>query len=229
MIPWSAYWIICEQVSNFSHSFHELNFWLLHTVHRALTVFTATTSQTLHYGISGLRLCSNTRWWREWKSYYAGRKIIPPMAASKYGFHPFHRDRLAVGNHRSYQNQSRRNKPQYYRQAPFPDLHQGAHTDMSLDDSSQVVWMRYGWWSKYSTNDHLNITATREVDRAWDDIVPGHGVVAIDHQWAADQGLPLSMNLPDDHSKGVYILDAYHQIHCLVGEIFHCWTFETNQ
>lgn len=95
------------------------------------------------------------------------------------------------------------------------------NTYMITDDSSQSVWLRYGWWSKYSTDDHLNITAVEEVDQAWDGIVAGHGVVAIDHKWAADQGLPLSMNLPDDHSKGVYILDAYHQIHCLVGDICH--------
>jgi hypothetical protein len=78
------------------------------------------------------------------------------------------------------------------------------------------LWVRYGWWSKYSTNDHLNSTAAREVDEAWDEIKPGHGVVALDQQWAAAQGLPASMSLPSDNSKGVYILDAYHQIHCLV-------------
>ena len=105
----------------------------------------------------------------------------------------------------------------------------GVNTYTSLDDSRQSVWLRYGWWSKYSTDDHLNITAVKEVDHAWDAINPGHGVVAIDHQLAADQGLPLSMSLPDDHSKGVYIIDAYHQIHCLVGNASHCWRFKINQ
>ena len=78
--------------------------------------------------------------------------------------------------------------------------------------------MRYSWWSKYSTNDHLNQTAAYLVDEAWDEINPGHGVVALDHNLAAAQGLPTSMSLPSDSFKGVYILDAYHQIHCLVSQ-----------
>ncbi|RAH72011.1 uncharacterized protein BO66DRAFT_45067 [Aspergillus aculeatinus CBS 121060] len=39
--------------------------------------------------------------------------------------------------------------------------------------------------------------------------------VAVDHIWAAQHRLPASMSLPSNSSKGVYILDAYHQIHCL--------------
>ena len=54
------------------------------------------------------------------------------------------------------------------------------------------------------------------VDRAWDAIIPAHGIVALDHQWAASHNLIPARSLPGDDSKGVYILDSYHQIHCLV-------------
>lgn len=58
------------------------------------------------------------------------------------------------------------------------------------------------------------------VDQLWDNILPAHGIVAVDHQWAAERQMPATMNLPSDPSKGVYIIDAYHQLHCLVSVNF---------
>ena len=72
---------------------------------------------------------------------------------------------------------------------------------------------RYNWWSKYSSP---RLEDTLAVDKAWDDILPAHGIVAVDHAWAAKKGLPETISLPSDPSKGAYIIDAYHQIHCLV-------------
>ena len=51
---------------------------------------------------------------------------------------------------------------------------------------------------------------------AWDAIIPAHGLVAVDYKWAIDKRLPDTISLPSDKSKGVYIIDAYHQLHCLV-------------
>ena len=150
------------------------------------------------------------------------------MAWSKHGFHRFHHGRLDVDDYKFVKIKD--NDIKLIATGKYPSFKTArVNTYTSSDGSSQSVWLRYGWWSKYSTDDHLNLTAVKEVDQAWDGILPGHGVVAIDHKLAADQGLPLSMSLPDDHSKGVYILDAYHQIHCLVGDRCHCWSFETNQ
>lgn len=73
-------------------------------------------------------------------------------------------------------------------------------------------WRQYRWWSKYSS---MNEEEVEAVDRNWDQVVPAHGIVAVDHSWAAEHRLPASMDLPSDHSKGVYIIDAYHQLHCL--------------
>lgn len=57
------------------------------------------------------------------------------------------------------------------------------------------------------------------VDAAWSRIVPAHGIVALDHEWARKIGLSKARNQPGDDTKGVYVLDAYHQIHCLVRKI----------
>ena len=79
--------------------------------------------------------------------------------------------------------------------------------------NSEEKWIPYLWYSDYSDG---HGETTEAIDQAWDNIVAAHGIVALDHQWAAERALPPSHSLPSDHSKGVYILDAYHQIHCLV-------------
>lgn len=57
-----------------------------------------------------------------------------------------------------------------------------------------------------------------EAAQAWSAIEPGHGVVALDPQWAALNGLPATKAHPINSNKAVYIVEAYHAIHCLV-----CW------
>lgn len=56
-------------------------------------------------------------------------------------------------------------------------------------------------------------------DPLWEKILPSHGFVAIDRHWADRNQWPVSMYLPSDHSKGVYLLEAYRQLHYLVGFI----------
>jgi len=56
---------------------------------------------------------------------------------------------------------------------------------------------------------------------AWESIMPGYGVVAVDREWAMSKKLPDTMPLPQtpalpsDGNKLVYTLEAYHEIHCL--------------
>ena len=42
--------------------------------------------------------------------------------------------------------------------------------------------------------------------------------MTVNREWAAEQNWPISGYLPDDKSRGVYLLEAYHQLHCLVSE-----------
>ena len=55
-----------------------------------------------------------------------------------------------------------------------------------------------------------------EADMAWDAIEPGHGVVALDRTYAKAQGLLESSYHPREKYKVVYLIEAYHAMHCLV-------------
>ncbi|OTA65773.1 hypothetical protein K449DRAFT_462875 [Hypoxylon sp. EC38] len=79
--------------------------------------------------------------------------------------------------------------------------------------SDEERWRQFHWVSDvYSSK---GPGAEEAVNAAWDRIVPAFGFVAVNHTWAAEHNLPASMGLPSDSSKGVYIIDAYHQLHCL--------------
>jgi len=73
-----------------------------------------------------------------------------------------------------------------------------------------IKWARFDWWTEYSDKNET------KVDELWDAILPSHGFVAMDRQWAAEHHWPESMRLPNDSTKGVYLLEAYHQMHCIV-------------
>ena len=71
-------------------------------------------------------------------------------------------------------------------------------TDLSLD--------RIGYDSKNDT--HL--------DEVWEAIDINDGVLAIPDDWAAQYNLAPTQRFPWDHSKGIYTLTAFHDLHCLV-------------
>ena len=85
-----------------------------------------------------------------------------------------------------------------------------AHQVPAKTESLQTTWKRFWWNTPYSPNNHS------EADELWEAISSAHGIVAIDKDWAAQRQWPTSMYLPTDHNKGVYLLEAYHQLHCLV-------------
>ncbi|KAM3087044.1 hypothetical protein ACMFMG_001155 [Clarireedia jacksonii] len=65
------------------------------------------------------------------------------------------------------------------------------------------------WTTEYS---EFNSTAA---DHLWKELRPAFGLVALDHGWASKHGLPRSQDFQGDRSKGIYMIDAYHQMHCL--------------
>lgn len=74
----------------------------------------------------------------------------------------------------------------------------------------ETVYQRFAWNTKYSSKNRS------ESDELWERIRPSHGFVAMDQGWTSEQHWPESMHLPSDSSKNVYLLEAYHQLHCLV-------------
>lgn len=83
-------------------------------------------------------------------------------------------------------------------------------------DTLPIKWTRFNWWTEYSER---NFT---ETDALWDDINPAHGFIAVNRKWAKSKHWPDSMHLPDtkglpsDGTKNVYLLEAYHLLHCVV-------------
>ena len=58
-----------------------------------------------------------------------------------------------------------------------------------------------------------NIT---EANLAWESIQTSYAVVALKSRWVQEHDLAASMLSPTDPTKYVYILEAYHVLHCVV-------------
>lgn len=74
-----------------------------------------------------------------------------------------------------------------------------------------TTWEQFWWITEYS-----GIANKSHTDELWAAILPSHGFVALDREYAKEKGWPQSMYLPHDKTKGVYLLEAYHYLHCLV-------------
>lgn len=65
--------------------------------------------------------------------------------------------------------------------------------------------------------DHVYSNRNRTIsDPVWNALVPETGVVALSHEYARSKGLFPAQNWPWDPSKGIYNINAFHNIHCLV-------------
>ncbi|PYI24318.1 hypothetical protein BO99DRAFT_427966 [Aspergillus violaceofuscus CBS 115571] len=70
-------------------------------------------------------------------------------------------------------------------------------------------------WRPFHTYTQYSEVSQSESDAAWRRFTTT-GFVAIPHHQAAESGLPLAEDFPDDPSKGVYVLDGFHQLHCVI-------------
>jgi len=69
--------------------------------------------------------------------------------------------------------------------------------------------VQFHWYTGYSS-------PNRSVsDTLWDNINTAYGHVGLDHTLAAQQHWPYSMPIPGNETKGLYLLESYHQLHCL--------------
>ena len=53
-------------------------------------------------------------------------------------------------------------------------------------------------------------------DAAWDDWIVDPGIVALPNNWVKGKMLPQAQHWPWDEDKGLYLLQGFHNIHCLV-------------
>lgn len=73
--------------------------------------------------------------------------------------------------------------------------------------------MRFHWDTPYSSPNDT------QSGLLWDKIDTAHGGVAMPHLLAAEKQWQPSMSVPGDDSKGLYLLEGYHQLHCLVSPV----------
>jgi len=67
-------------------------------------------------------------------------------------------------------------------------------------------------WDQQSVYSSANTT---ERDHVWDRVNHDIGVVAVPKKWAQEKGLPLGSTWPWNPDKAIYLVNAYHQLHCL--------------
>lgn len=84
-------------------------------------------------------------------------------------------------------------------------------TNSSIAGLAQNVLM---FWNRTTPYEGTDV----ETDRLWQDITIDHGIIALSDEYAESKGLPKARRFPWDHSKGLYILQGYHQLHCLVSQ-----------
>lgn len=52
----------------------------------------------------------------------------------------------------------------------------------------------------------------------WDETSYDRGQIALADDYAKEMGLPRAQRFPWDQSKGIYLINAYHNIHCVVSQ-----------
>ena len=106
-------------------------------------------------------------------------------------------------------NLSVHSRPRLHTMAPSVSVSE----ELAVVDSLPEMYTVFHWWTAYGSRNH-----TRD-NTLWDAINPSHGFIAVDHKDAAARNWPATVYLPSDESKGVYLLEAYHQLHCLVSRL----------
>ncbi|KAL1624864.1 hypothetical protein SLS54_003588 [Diplodia seriata] len=70
-------------------------------------------------------------------------------------------------------------------------------------------FVEFSWHTPWSSNNDS------EADQLWDNINTAHGHIAVDRDWATAHNWAPSMEIPGRPDKAMYLLEAYHQLHCL--------------
>ncbi|KAL3481675.1 hypothetical protein BJX99DRAFT_253203 [Aspergillus californicus] len=90
------------------------------------------------------------------------------------------------------------------------------HLTLSVSNKGFTGIHTYGeTWIPFHTYTEYSDTNRSVSDPAWATFTT-NGFVAIPHGQAADAGLPLAEDFPDDPTRGVYVLDGFHQLHCVI-------------
>lgn len=84
-----------------------------------------------------------------------------------------------------------------------------AHPNYAIAPNIPTQYKPFLWNTMYNSEDPT------VQDEVWDSIIWTHGLIAVDREWAKSQNWPETMARPNNDSQAVYLLEAYHQVHCL--------------
>lgn len=95
-----------------------------------------------------------------------------------------------------------------------------AASEPEFQKSILTIWLLAGlkrtipkaWTPNSGTND-------TEQDVLWDETSYDRGQIALSDDYARDMGLPRAQRFPWDQTKGIYLINAYHNIHCVVSPL----------
>ncbi|KAG9604954.1 hypothetical protein KCU77_g1031, partial [Aureobasidium melanogenum] len=66
-------------------------------------------------------------------------------------------------------------------------------------------------------------------DQLWLDINVDDGMIALSDDYVEEMGLPVSQRFPWDESKGIYLLQAHHNLHCARSVYISLMEYRLNQ
>jgi hypothetical protein len=79
--------------------------------------------------------------------------------------------------------------------------------------AARLSWNTPGEFEHNGIYDSINSTLTEE---SWANLSYDLGSIALSDEYAESVGLPTAQRFPWDDAKGLYFLNGYHGIHCLV-------------
>ncbi|KAI4139786.1 MAG: hypothetical protein LQ340_007967 [Diploschistes diacapsis] len=72
---------------------------------------------------------------------------------------------------------------------------------------------------------HVDETA----DTVWQEIDASFGVIALEDEYSQSQGFPRGREFPWDSSRSIYLVNAFHNVHCLQNLRKDFWSWSRNE
>ena len=82
---------------------------------------------------------------------------------------------------------------------------------------TRIAGVTPGVMRPFVTNTEWSSENTTHADELWKALAPNVGMVAVDNDFGRKMDLYATEQFPWDQSKGIYMLEGYHSLHCLVG------------
>jgi hypothetical protein len=84
-------------------------------------------------------------------------------------------------------------------------------------EAAQLSWDTPGEFEHKGIYDNKDPKITEE---SWDNLRYDLGSIALSDEYVESVGLPKAQRFPWDYDKGLYFLNGYHGVHCLVRASF---------